>query len=75
METEKDGVIIHARFAPNGTVVEISERPAALTPQDWFNFLSENAGDVYQTLAGGRGVFRLSRARVDALKQETATAA
>lgn len=75
METEKDRVIIHARFAPNGAVVEISERPAALTPQEWFNFLSEKAGDVYQTLAGGRGVFRLSRARVDALKQETATAA
>jgi hypothetical protein len=75
MATEQEKVIIHARFAPNGTVVEIGERPAALTPQDWFNFLSEKAGDAYQTLAGGRGVFRLSRGEVDALKQATAKAA
>ncbi len=75
MKPENEKVIIHARFASNGTVVEISERPATLTPQEWFNFLSEKAGDVYQTLAGGRGVFRLSRAEVDALKQQTAKAA
>ncbi len=67
MDTQ--GVIIHARFAPNATVVEISERPAGLTPQEWFNFLSDNAGSVYQTLAGGRGVFRLTRGQVDELKQ------
>lgn len=75
MATETERAIIHARFAPNGTVVEISERPAASTPQEWFNFLSEKAGEVYQTLAGGRGVFRLSRAEVDALKQDIAKAA
>jgi hypothetical protein len=75
MNADTEKVIIHTRFAPNGVVVEISERPAALTPQDWFNFLSEKAGNAYQTLAGGRGVFRLSRAAVDALKQETAKAA
>ena len=67
METQD--VVLHARFAPNGTVVEISERPQGLSPQDWFNFLSDKAGDVYQTLAGGRGVFRLTRAELDALKQ------
>ena len=72
---ESNKVIIHARFAPNGTVVEISERPTPLTPQEWFNFLSEKAGDVYQTLAGGRGVFRLTRAVVDRLKQSAAPAA
>ncbi|WP_454631803.1 hypothetical protein [Bradyrhizobium cenepequi] len=66
---EVQGVIIHARFAPNGTVVEISERPDSLTPQQWFNFLSHNAGSVYQVLAGGRGVFRLTRAQLDGLKQ------
>lgn len=75
MATQEEKVIIHARFAPNGTVVEISERPAALTPQDWFNFLNEKAADAYQALAGGRGVFRLCRADVDALKQETAKVA
>lgn len=61
-------VMIHARFAPNGTVVEIGERPPALTPQDWFNFLSDNAGAKYQALAGGRGLFRLTRTEADALK-------
>jgi len=65
-------VIIHARFAPNGMVVEISERPAALSPQDWFNYLSDKAGTAYQALAGGRGVFRLTRGEVDRLKGECA---
>ena len=66
-------VIIHARFAPNGTVVEISERPAALSPQEWFDFLSDKVGGTsYQALSGGRGVFRLKRPEVDALKVESA---
>ena len=68
-------VLIHVRFAPNGTVVEISERPAHVSPQDWFDFLSSNTLDRYQALAGGRGVFRLSRAEVNALKARTANAA
>lgn len=67
-------VVLHARFAPNGTVVEIGERPPGLTPQDWFNFLSNRAGEVYQTLAGGRGVFRLTGAKLDALKRAAAPA-
>jgi hypothetical protein len=67
MDTQK--LILHTRFAPNGTVVEISERPEGLTPQAWFNFLSDKAGDVYQTLAGGRGVFRLTREELTALRQ------
>lgn len=62
-------VVLHARFAPDGSVVEIGERPASLTPQGWFNFLSDKAGDVYQTLAGGRGVFRLTRDELEALKE------
>ena len=66
METQS--VVIHLRFAPDGTVSEISERPSSLSPQAWFNFLSDNAGAAYQPLAGGRGVFRLNRAEVDALK-------
>jgi hypothetical protein len=73
---EAQNVLIHARFAPNGAVVEISERPPALSPQQWFNYLSDRAGNAYQALAGGRGVFRLTRAVVDALKAEsTPTAA
>lgn len=48
---ELQNVIIHARFAPNGAVVEISERPAELSPQDWFFFLSGKAGNAYQALS------------------------
>lgn len=65
----EDGqVIIHVRFAPDGSVVEIGERPAGTSPQDWFNCLSHNAGTGYQTLSGGRGLFRVARGDVDALK-------
>lgn len=71
---ESANVIIHVRFSPNGTVVEISERPQGLSPQDWFNFLSDKVGMEYQPLSGGRGVFRLTRAVVDALKTENAAA-
>ena len=59
--SEQANVMIHVRFAPNGGVTEIGERPAALTPQEWFNTLAVNAGGFYQPLAGGRGVFRLTR--------------
>ena len=69
---EPGKVIIHLRFAPNGTVVEISERPAGLSPQEWFNFLSEKAGDAYQAFSGGRGVFRLNRGKVESLQAEIA---
>ena len=73
MESPK--IIIHVRFAPNGTVVEIGERPAPLSPHDWFNWLSDKAGMAYQTLSGGRGVFRLTRSEVDTLKSEAAASA
>ena len=63
-------VVLHVRFAPNGTVAEIGERPASLSPQDWFNVLSDRASNAYQAFAGGRGVFRLTRTEVDALKQD-----
>ncbi len=67
---EPNKVLIHLRFAPNGTVVEISERPKSLSPQEWFNFLSDKAGNHYQALSGGRGVFRLTAAEVEAFKAE-----
>lgn len=72
---ESGTVIIHVRFAPNGAVVEISERPATVSLQDWFNCLSASAGGTYQTFAGGRGVFRLTRSQIDALKDESASSA
>ncbi|MDA9408814.1 hypothetical protein XH80_19340 [Bradyrhizobium sp. CCBAU 45384] len=65
-------VIIHVRFAPNGRVIQISERPARLTPNEWFDVLNSRASSAYRPLARGRGVFRLSRIAVDAFKQESA---
>jgi hypothetical protein len=74
MESQK--VLIHVRFAPNGAVVEISERPTGLSSQEWFDFLSGKAANAYQPFAGGRGVFRLTRGVLDALQAEsTPTAA
>ena len=74
MEPQK--VLIHVRFAPNGTVVEISERPKALSPQEWFDSLCDKAGTTYQPLSGGRGVFRLTVDEVETFKaQSTPTAA
>ncbi|MDO9708907.1 hypothetical protein [Paracraurococcus lichenis] len=65
---ENPEVMIHVRFAPNGTVMEIGERPQTVAPQAWFDLLSEKASDSYRTYAGGRGSFSLPRAAVDALK-------
>ena len=61
-------VIIHVRFAPDGTVTEIGERPASLTAQQWFGKLTEKAGSTFETLSGGRGVFRLSGDEIEAVK-------
>lgn len=60
--------LIHVRFSNDGSVTDIGERPAELSPQSWFDRLSLAAGDAYQTLAGGRGLFRLAPARLDGLK-------
>ena len=61
-------ILIHVRFAPDGIVNTIGEKPSTLSAQEWFKRLSVQAADVYQPLAGGRGVFRVARARLDALK-------
>ncbi|TGN75006.1 hypothetical protein EOW77_0033300 [Bradyrhizobium yuanmingense] len=54
-------IIIHVRFASNGSVLQISERPPRLT----------RASSAYRPLAHGRGLFCLTRAAVDALRQQT----
>jgi hypothetical protein len=72
---ESQSVMIHLRFAPNGTVVEISERPAGLSPQQWFDCLSDKYGNAYQAFSGGRGIFRLIRAEVDALRADSTQSA
>lgn len=65
---DNDQVMIHVRFAANGTVTDIGERPAELSAQAWFNRLSNTAGDAYRALSGGRGLFRLARERFERLK-------
>ncbi|WP_363347057.1 hypothetical protein [Methylocystis echinoides] len=63
-----DKILIHVRFNNDGSVLEIAERPTSLTPQQWFTKLSEKAGNAFQALTGGRGVFRISPDEVAALK-------
>ena len=63
-----DSVMIHVRFAPDGTVKEIGERPAGLGAQDWFNRLSTEGASVYQALSGGRGLFRLTPVQLQSLQ-------
>jgi hypothetical protein len=69
---DSNQVMIHVRFAPNGTVTEIGERPSALSAQAWFNLLTSTTQDNYEALSGGRALFRLSRAEVDQLKSSAA---
>lgn len=73
-QTAEAKVLVHARFAPDATVVEIGERPSGLTPQEWFFYLREKSDPSYfQPLSGGRGVFRIPRAEFDALKTAVST--
>lgn len=71
---ENGNVLIHVRFAPNGLVTEIGERPPDTSAQDWFNRLSNHGANGYHPLAGGRATFTLNRAEIDALKAAGATA-
>jgi hypothetical protein len=64
-------VMIHVRFASDGTVTEIGERPADKSAQEWFNHLSSAAGKNFEALSGGRGVFRLARPELDRIKIAT----
>lgn len=61
-------VLIHLVFLNDGTVVRMSETPDNVSPQAWFNHLSQAAADDYQPLSGGRGVFRLTADQLVKLK-------
>jgi hypothetical protein len=63
-----DNVLIHVRFNNDGSVLEIQDRPTSLSPEQWFSKLSEKAGNNFQALTGGRGVFRIAPDEVTALK-------
>jgi len=71
-EMEDDLVTIHVRFAPDGSVVEIGERPAGIGAQEWFNRLSKHTGIGYQPLSGGRALIRLERVELESLRAKGA---
>ena len=62
-------MLIHVRFSPDGSVTEIGARPQGVEAQAWFNYLSRVAGNAYQALSGGRGLFRLEPQELDGLKE------
>jgi hypothetical protein len=68
MKMSNDQIMIHVRFSPDGTVREIGARPQTLSAQDWFNRLSTEAASAYQSLSGGRGLFRLSPVQLQSLQ-------
>jgi len=69
---QRTDCVIHLRFFPDGTVAEIGERPSGVQPHDWYKYLCNNTQNTYQALSGGRGLFRLPRTEVDALKASCA---
>ena len=69
---ENDEIMIHVRFSPDGTVASIGECPGELSTQDWFNLLASSTIDSYETLSGGRALFRLPRQQVEQLKSSAA---
>jgi hypothetical protein len=66
-------MMIHVRFAPDGTVTEIGERPSGCTGQQWFNLLSQQSGLSYLTLSGGRALFRGAPEAIAALREQALT--
>jgi hypothetical protein len=63
-----NAVVIHVRFAPDGSVTEIGERPSSFSAQQWYDKLCHAFATSFMALSGGRGVFRLSAEEVSALK-------
>lgn len=62
--------LVHVVFANDGTVRKISECPPGLSLQSWFNFLSRDTRERYESLSGGRGVFRLGPGELLSLQQK-----
>ena len=61
-------IVIHARYMADGSIAEISERPEALSGQQWFNFLCKQVPNAAHPLAGGRIIFRGPAGDLDSLK-------
>lgn len=61
-------VIIHVRFFNDGTVLEIGERPASLSSQEWFTKLTNAYAMDFMALSGGRGAFKLTPEELELAK-------
>jgi hypothetical protein len=66
----RDDVLIHVRYQPDGEIFSIGETPAALNARQWLKHLLDTASPHYQTLAGGRGFFRIPRETFAALTRQ-----
>jgi hypothetical protein len=64
--------IVYVVFSNDGRVKKISGCPEGVAAQDWFNFLSRTTHDRYESLAGGRGIFRLEKEKIETLAREVA---
>lgn len=60
-------VLIHVRFYPNAEIATIDACPDQMSRQAWFERLCGAATQHYQTLAGGRGFFRIPRSTFDSI--------
>ncbi len=69
---EPSEVLIHVRFWPSAEIFTIDGRPEAMTDRDWFNLLYMGVPEHYQTLANGRGFFRIPRPTFDQLTADIA---
>jgi hypothetical protein len=61
-------VLLHVRFRPDSTILNIDECPAEMTKEEWFKRLCARAGAKFATRAGGRGFFRLTHVELETLK-------
>ncbi len=67
-------IVIHGRYAQDGTILEIGERPDGVSPQQWFNLLCVKIPEAAKPLAGGRIIFRVSAPELETLKTEAKAA-
>lgn len=49
--------------------MQIGERSEGTPVQEWLNRLGGSTQNCFEALSGGRGIFRLGREQVEALKQ------
>jgi hypothetical protein len=73
-EMAEGEIVIHGRYAQDGTILEIGERPEGVSAQQWFNLLCVKVPEAAKPLAGGRIVFRVSSPELATLKSEAKAA-